>query len=65
MVVVPCLAFLGFGTIYEQVVETAEETVIDLIGMAAHRPSPKDYLIGPNSARVARRASWSVQIVRD
>ena len=53
------------GTIYEQVVESAEEMDVDLIVMAAHRPSLKDYLIGPNTARVARHASCSVQIVRD
>ncbi|MCG8356662.1 MAG: universal stress protein [Kiloniellales bacterium] len=53
------------GTIYEQVVETAEEMEVELIVMAAHRPSLKDYLLGPNTARVARHASCSVQIVRD
>ncbi len=53
------------GTIYEQVVETADEMDVDLIVMAAHRPSLKDYLIGPNTARVARHAKCSVQIVRD
>lgn len=52
------------GTIYEQVVETADEMAADLIVMAAHRPSLKDYLIGPNTARVARHAKCSVQIVR-
>ena len=53
------------GTIYEQVVETADELGVDLIVMAAHRPSLKDFLLGPNTARVARHASCSVQIVRD
>ncbi len=53
------------GTVYEQVVQTSEEMGIDLIVMAAHRPSLKDYLIGPNTARVARHANCSVQIVRD
>ena len=53
------------GTIYEEVVQTAEDLGVDLIVMAAHRPSLKDYLIGPNTARVARHANCSVQIVRD
>ena len=53
------------GTVYEQVVEAAEELEADLIVMAAHRPSLKDYLLGPNTARVARHANCSVQIVRD
>ncbi len=53
------------GTIYEQIVETADEMGAELIVMAAHRPSLKDYLLGPNTARVARHAACSVQIVRD
>ncbi len=52
------------GTIYEQIVDTADEIGAELIVMAAHRPSLKDYLLGPNTARVARHAACSVQIVR-
>ena len=36
----------------------------DLIVMASHRPELKDYLIGPNAARVVRHADCSVQVVR-
>lgn len=53
------------GTVYEEIVDTAEELEAELIVMAAHRPSLKDYLLGPNTARVARHAHCSVQIVRD
>ena len=53
------------GTVYEKVVEAADEIGADLIVMAAHRPSLKDYLLGPNTARVARHANCSVHIVRD
>ena len=53
------------GTVYERVVEAAEKIEADLIVMAAHRPSLKDYLLGPNTARVARHASCSVHIVRE
>lgn len=53
------------GTIYEKIVDAANDLGAELIIMAAHRPSLKDYLLGPNSARVARHASCSVQIVRD
>ncbi len=53
------------GTIYEKIVEAAEQIGADLIVMAAHRPSLKDYLLGPNTARVARHAPCSVHIVRD
>lgn len=53
------------GTIYQKIVDAANEIDADLIMMAAHRPSLKDYLLGPNTARVARHATCSVQIVRD
>lgn len=53
------------GTIYERIVDAANEINADIIVMAAHRPSLKDYLLGPNTARVARHARCSVQIVRD
>ena len=53
------------GTVYEKIVEAADEIDAEMIVMAAHRPSLKDYLLGPNTARVARHANCSVQIVRD
>lgn len=53
------------GTVYEQILEAADEVSADLIVMASHRPSLKDYLIGPNAARVVRHAQCSVQIVRN
>ncbi|MEO0863555.1 MAG: universal stress protein, partial [Pseudomonadota bacterium] len=36
----------------------------DAIFVGAHRPELKDYLIGPNAARVARHAQQSVFVVR-
>ena len=53
------------GTIYEKIVDAANEIGAEIIVMAAHRPSLKDFLLGPNTARVARHARCSVQIVRD
>lgn len=53
------------GTIYEQILAAGEEVGADLIVMASHRPSLGDYLLGPNTARVARHAKCSVQIVRN
>ncbi|MEO3435330.1 universal stress protein [Inquilinus sp. CAU 1745] len=53
------------GTIYQEIVETAEELPADLIVMTSHRPTLKDYLLGPNAARVVRHAKSSVHIVRD
>ncbi len=53
------------GTIYERVIHCAEKTGADLIIMGAQRPELKDYLLGPNSARVVRHAECSVLVVRD
>ena len=52
------------GTIYHEIVQVADRVGADLIVMASHRPSLKDYLLGPNAARVARHARTSVHIVR-
>ena len=53
------------GTIYERIIHCAEKTSADLIIMGAHRPELKDYLLGPNAARVVRHAECSVLVVRD
>ncbi len=52
------------GTIYREIVEAAKDLNIDHIVMGAHRPSLADFLLGPNSARVARHAGCSVTVVR-
>lgn len=52
------------GTVYKEVVEAAKDLDIDQIVMGANRPSLADYLLGPNSARVARHAGCSVTVVR-
>jgi len=53
------------GTIYDEILKAADKTGSDLIVMASHRPALKDYLLGPNAARVMRHAKQSVFIVRD
>lgn len=53
------------GTIYDEIVKAAERLNADLIVMASHRPSLKDYMLGPNAARVARHARSPVHIVRE
>ena len=55
---------VGYGTVYEEIMRTAREIDADLIVMAAHRPELKDYLIGPNAARVVRHSARSVLVVR-
>lgn len=52
------------GTVYQEILVAAEETGADLVVMASHRPELKDYLLGPNSARVVRHAQCSVLVVR-
>lgn len=52
------------GTVYREIVEAAKDLDIEQIVMGAHRPSLADFLLGPNSARVARHAGCSVTVVR-
>lgn len=53
------------GTIYDEILKAADKAGCDVIVMASHRPALKDYLLGPNAARVMRHAKQSVFIVRD
>lgn len=53
------------GNVYESIIATARQVDVDLIIMSAHRPELKDYLLGPNSARVVRHSDRSVLVVRD
>ena len=55
---------VGEGTVYEVILDMARKTKADLVVMAAHRPELKDYLLGPNSARVVRHAACSVYVIR-
>ncbi len=56
---------VGYGTVYEVILKIAGEIGADLIVIASHRPELKDYLLGPNAARVVRHAECSVLVVRD
>lgn len=55
---------LAEGTVYDQIIKTAHRMAIEVIIVGSHRPELKDYLIGPNAARVARHAEQSVFVVR-
>jgi nucleotide-binding universal stress UspA family protein len=55
---------VSLGTVYQEILGTAKNIGADLIVMASHRPELKDYLLGPNSARVVRHAQCSVLVVR-
>ena len=52
------------GSIYEEILDAAEEIEADQIVIGAHRPQLSDYLLGPNTARVVRHAKCSVNVVR-
>lgn len=52
------------GTIYDEILRAADKLAVDVIVMGAHRPELKDYLLGPNAARVVRHARQSVYVVR-
>ena len=52
------------GTVYQSIIDTAEEINIDLIIIPAHRPELKDYLLGPNAAKVVRHSKLPVLVMR-
>ncbi len=52
------------GSVYDVIIKTSKTVDADLIIVAAHRPELKDYLLGPNAARVVRHAECSVLVVR-
>lgn len=55
---------VGTGTAYQEILKTAESAGSDLIVIGAHKPDLKDYLLGPNAARVVRHSTVSVYVVR-
>lgn len=52
------------GTVYQSIIDAAKKVKADVIIMSAHRPELKDYLLGPNAARVVRHSDCSVLVVR-
>lgn len=56
---------IAVGKIYREIIHAAAEIGADLIVMGSHHPDLKDYLLGPNAARVVRHAKGSVMVVRD
>ncbi|MBK5927961.1 universal stress protein [Rhodobaculum claviforme] len=53
------------GSIYDEILRAADKLGADVIVIGSHRPELKDYLLGPNAARVVRHARQSVYVVRD
>lgn len=52
------------GSAYEEILNVAKAANTDLIVIGAHKPDFKDYLLGPNAARVVRHSDCSVYVVR-
>lgn len=52
------------GRIYEEILNIASQTKADLIVVGAHKADLKDYLLGPNAARIVRHAGCSVYVIR-
>ncbi len=62
---VPVQHVVAHGTVYQEILRAAHDTGVDLIVIASHRPELRDYLLGPNAARVVRHAGMSVLVVRE
>ncbi len=57
--------YVRHGTIYKEIIQSADALECDLIVLASHRPETSDYLLGPNAARVVRHAKQSVFVIRN
>ena len=55
---------VGEGTVYEVILTMAEKVNADMIVVSSGRQDLKDFLLGPNAARVVRHANCSVTVVR-
>jgi nucleotide-binding universal stress UspA family protein len=55
---------IAHGNVYEEIIDAADKVAADVIVVGSHRPKLKDYLLGPNAARVVRHAPQSVLVVR-
>ncbi len=55
---------ISTGKAYDEVLKVAKEADTALIVVGAHKPDFKDYLLGPNAARIVRHSKCSVYVVR-
>jgi nucleotide-binding universal stress UspA family protein len=62
---VPTQRIVAEGKIYREILNAAKTAKADLIVMGSHHPELKDYLLGPNAAKVMRHADCSVMVVRE
>ncbi|MCG7522523.1 universal stress protein [Ruegeria sp. Ofav3-42] len=52
------------GSVYSEILQTAEDIAANLIVVMSHIPDLGDYLLGPNAAKIVRHAKCSVLVVR-
>jgi nucleotide-binding universal stress UspA family protein len=57
-------ATVRLGSVYNEVLQEAEDTGADLIVVGSHRPSMATYLLGSNASTIVRHARSSVLVVR-
>ena len=56
---------IGRGAVYDEIIKYSENVDGDLIVISAVRPELRDYMLGPNAAKIVRHSSVSVMVVRD
>jgi nucleotide-binding universal stress UspA family protein len=56
---------IAHGTIYDEIIRSADRLKCDAIVVSASRPDARQYLLGPNAARVVRHAKQTVIVARD
>ncbi|MCL5777719.1 universal stress protein [Limibaculum sp. FT325] len=56
---------VAHGTIYDEILRSADRLGCDAIVVGASRPDARQYLLGPNAARVVRHAKQTVIVARD
>ncbi|MEE1613760.1 universal stress protein [Microvirga sp. CF3016] len=57
-------AVVRLGSVYNEVLDEAEQTGTDLVVIGSHRPTMATYLLGSNAATIVRHAKCSVLVVR-
>lgn len=60
-----CKRIIAEGKVYQEILRAGEVVGADLIVMGSHRPELKDFLLGPNAAKVVQHAKCSVMVVRE
>ena len=57
--------YVGRGTIYDEVINYADNNEADLIIISAVRQQLSDYMLGSNASKIVRHSTTSVLVVRN